>query len=318
MKKIIYILLIQLCYNSTYSQNLVPNPSFEDTVGCPTTLADLSKTTYWTSPSWGSPDFFHACNGGNAGIPNNTFGSQLALYGSAYIGFGVYDSQDIYSYREYIQAPLTQTLSSGQKYWVCFYVSLADTCKFAIKEIGAYFSDTLINSSMDTTLSVVPQIEFSDSIITDKSGWVKVHGSFVASGTESYIVLGNFNRKQTTTSVQVNNNNSDPYAYYYIDNICVSTDSTLCSQTVGLNNINIEQLFTVFPNPFTENIFIKKSNANESYDLLICDLMGQTVFEKKGITANSNEINAANFKQSVLYVNIQTCNQSFHYKLIKP
>jgi len=317
MKKLHLYIVFMFIAVVGYGQNLVPNGSFEDTLGCPATLADISKTTYWTTPTEGSPDFFHSCNGGGAGVPDNTFGSQLAQDGSAYIGVGVYDSQNTYSYREYVQAPLTQTLIAGQKYWVCFFVSLADTCKFAIKEMGVYFSDTLINSAMDSTLFFVPQIQFNDSVITDKNGWIKVHGTFIASGTENYIILGNFNRKQTTTAVQVNNNNSDPYAYYYIDNICVSSDSMLCSQTVGLIDRNLESFVTVFPNPFTENIFIKKSSVNDPYDLLIYDTMGQLVFEKTGITASLKEIDTSQFKQNMFYVYVKTRNQCFHYKLIK-
>lgn len=318
MKKIIITYLIFAFTNLFYcQQNLVPNPSFENFVYCPITLADLSATSNWNAPTQGSPDYFNSCNVGNASVPNNLFGSQNAYTGSAYVGISVYDTQNSYSYREYLQTQLTKTLNAGQKYWVCFFVSLADTSKFAIKEIGAYFSNTLLNYAMDTTLSFSPQIEFKSSIITDKSSWIKVQGSFIASGLENYIVIGNFNRKQTTTSIQVNNNNSDPYAYYYIDDICVSNDSTLCNQTVDINENDRESFIAVFPNPFSEKVFIKLHEANQSYDLMIYDVLGQTLVDNKKINEKLKEIDVTRFKQNVFYVRIKLQNQVFQYKLIK-
>lgn len=230
-------------------QNLVPNPSFEDTVACPAWLAAISNASNWTSASFGSPDYFHTCNSEDANIPDNIFGSQAALTGNAYVGISAYDTLGAYSYREYIQVQLQQSLEAAQRYWVSFHVSLADLNDYAIKELGAYFSVIQISDPDDTTLLFTPQIEFSDSVISDKVNWVRIHGTFTATGGESYLVIGNFNRTQTTTALQVGSTNVD-YAYYYIDDVCVADDSITCTQLMSINVVNNKKpTFNVYPNP---------------------------------------------------------------------
>ncbi|OFY86465.1 MAG: hypothetical protein A3K10_14770 [Bacteroidetes bacterium RIFCSPLOWO2_12_FULL_31_6] len=313
------LLLTFVCSVGVGQTNLVPNGSFEDTVQCPTTLADLSKTVSWTAPTFGSPDYFNSCtSNSNIDVPNNGFGSQAALTGNAYVGIQIYDTQSVFSYREYIQAQLQQTLISGQKYWVSFYVSLADLNDYAIQEFGAYFSPTQINdNSMDTTLSFIPQIEFSDSVITSKSDWTKISGSFTATGNEDYLIIGNFNRKQTTTAIQVSTTNTD-YAYYYIDDVCVSTDSLTCANPVGITEPIIDNdSFNIYPNPATD--FFSINNAsNQSYNLTIYNPIGQLLSEETNIKSNSKKINITNFNSNLLFIKIKTENQSIIYKLLKP
>jgi hypothetical protein len=222
------------------AQNLVPNPSFEDTLRCPSTpsgLASLSDSPPWTQASDGSPDLFHECHTGFAGVPSNAFGGQTARSGKAYAGFAPYDPDSTWSYREYIEAPLLSPLQAGTQYWVTFYVSRAGTTDYAIKEIGAHFSNGYHYSNIDSTLSLIPQIENSGGVLIDSSSWVKISESFIATGGEDHIIIGNFNRSQFTTSVQVKSENID-YSYYYIDDICVSSDSLECFNTVGIKELN--------------------------------------------------------------------------------
>ncbi len=319
MKKLLLSFLI-LNFASLISKaqtNLVPNPSFEDTVSCPSVFGDFSVSD-WNSPTQGSPDYLNTCNIGDANVPNNLLGSQLALSGNAYVGIGVYDTQSIYSYREYIQVQLQQSLTSGQKYWVSFYVSLSDSTDYAIQELGAYFSaNQITDNSMDTTLSFIPQVEFNDSIITDKTNWTKVNGFFTANGNENYIIIGNFNRGQTTTVVKVSNYNVN-YSYYYIDNICVSTDSSFCANYI-YTKVQEEQLkdnFNIHPNPIVDYFHINKA-FKEPYDLIIYNALGQNIYEKKNINADSKTIDATPFSKGILLINIKSGNQSINYKLLK-
>ncbi|MBD3635701.1 MAG: hypothetical protein HUJ25_00005 [Crocinitomicaceae bacterium] len=216
------------------SQNLVPNPSFEDTVYCPAGTFDLGSMNNWTDASDGSPDFFHSCNGTTAGVPNNVFGEQLAHTGSAYAGISVYDTLDTWSYREYIQVELIPPLQASQTYFVSLYVSLAGgNIDYAIQELGIYFSSSLINETTDTTLNFVPQIENDAGVITDTINWTEINGSFIASGGEQFLIIGNFNRKQNSTAQQVKNTGA-AYSYYYIDDVCVSTDSLTCTEFTSI------------------------------------------------------------------------------------
>ncbi len=58
-----------------YSQNLVPNPSFEDLTACPGALAGICSNN---APPWqcgtsgGSVDYYHSCATNPwVGVPNN-------------------------------------------------------------------------------------------------------------------------------------------------------------------------------------------------------------------------------------------------------
>lgn len=323
MKQLLKILLTLLITNYSFlivnGQNLVPNPSFEDTAYCPTTLADLSATIFWTAPTIGSPDYFNVCNSGDANVPNNIFGTQSALSGNAYIGISVYDTQDVYSYREYVQIQLQQQLNSGQEYFMVFYVSLADFNDYGIQELGAYFSASQTNNTtMDTTLSFTPQIEFNDGFITDKINWTKISGSFIATGNENYLLIGNFNRKQSTSATQVSTTNVN-YAYYFIDNICVSTDSSYCANYIytGLQEESLKDNFNIYPNPVADYFTINYDLLNEPYDLFIYNTLGQKLYEEKNITGKSKTIDATPFNKGILFLNVKSKNQSINYKLFK-
>ncbi|MFN8294463.1 MAG: gliding motility-associated C-terminal domain-containing protein [Chitinophagales bacterium] len=202
------------------AQNLVPNGSFEDYINCPIDADNFSSVIQWNSPTAASPDYFNVCGLPNASIPNNIFGTQSALDGNGYAGFGLY-APPHGDYREYIQVQLTQMLLAGQKYSVSFNVSLADESQYAIKEIGAYFSATETNSSGTSILSYIPQIQFSDSVITDTIGWINIRGYFTAQGNEQYLVIGNFNDNSNTTATIVNNI-QNRLCYYYIDEVSVT------------------------------------------------------------------------------------------------
>ncbi|PCJ22603.1 MAG: hypothetical protein COA97_13270 [Flavobacteriales bacterium] len=284
---------------------------------CPTVFGDFSVSD-WGSPTQGSPDYFNSCNSGDAGVPNNALGNQQAILGNAYVGFAIYDTFSTYSYREYLQVQLPQTLALGQKYWVSFYVSLADSSMYAIQELGAYFSPTQINDNIsDTALPFIPQIEFNDSIITEKNDWIKISNSFIAAGNENYLLIGNFNRKQTTTAIQANNT-SQNYSYYYVDNVCVSNDSLTCNQPVGVNEIEFNQSsFNLYPNPATD-FFAINNASNQTYNLTIYNSIGQLLFEETNINKSTKKININNFNSNLLFIKIKTQNKSFTYKLLKP
>lgn len=59
--------------------NLVPNPSFEDTVSCPNYANQIDKAVGWHA-SRNTPDYFNGCDWltSNQSVPNNFRGYQYA------------------------------------------------------------------------------------------------------------------------------------------------------------------------------------------------------------------------------------------------
>ncbi|HUR31786.1 MAG TPA: gliding motility-associated C-terminal domain-containing protein [Saprospiraceae bacterium] len=202
-----------------FTQNLVPNPSFETYSWCPGgfgTGGTLSCTP-WVNGNDATADFLHECaSPTNVGIPVNFFGNQPAHTGDAYAGVYARESS---IWREYIQVQLTQPLTSGLTYHVSFYTSLSDN-NCGVTHLGAYLSQTPPDDNTIGWLAATPQIEANIGYISNNQDWTLISGCFTATGGEQWITIGNF----------YDNNNSplDPdcvagfYSYYYIDDVSVT------------------------------------------------------------------------------------------------
>ena len=98
------------------------------------------------------------------------------------------------SKRDYLQGHFSSVLTPGQSYCVTFYVVQEDISTYAINKIGAYIDDGTIDTTHNTGLiqkQFTPQI-LETTVITDTSYWTKIQGSFIATGTEKYMTIGNF------------------------------------------------------------------------------------------------------------------------------
>ena len=159
---------------------------------------------------------------------------------------------------------------------------------------------------------------YTDSIITDTTNWFTIAGSFVADSTYSNIILGIFFDNNNVDTLRLFKPNCDVFAYYFIDDVCVSSDSLTCVNPVSIIEPVIDNdSFNIYPNPATD--FFSINNAsNQPYNLTIYNSIGQLLFEETSITNNSKKINITNFNSNLLFIKIKTENNSFTYKLLKP
>ncbi|MBK7390076.1 MAG: hypothetical protein IPI23_13700 [Bacteroidetes bacterium] len=58
MNKLIYIIILLLTGRIGYAQNLVPNPSFEDTINCPFSVNQFAYCDHWNKYRE-TPDYFY-------------------------------------------------------------------------------------------------------------------------------------------------------------------------------------------------------------------------------------------------------------------
>ena len=230
MKRNIYILVFQLIIIQGIAQNLVPNWSFEDTVGCPYLPGKIDLANFWYTSTDGSPEYYNSCSS-LYGIPSNNWGNQNALTGQGYCGVYIYPTL-----KEYASIKIKDTLKSNHYYNIRFFVSLADDVNYAVDNIGIYFSPDSFHVDTFINLPFIPQIENnSTNPLTNKNNWVEISGIYLASGNENYITIGNFNSDSTTDTVWVGGGVSNS-AYYYIDDVSVTPctndttiDTTFCS-----------------------------------------------------------------------------------------
>jgi gliding motility-associated-like protein len=215
------------------SQNLVLNPSFEITTsncanfggeGFTTDLVDWDDANSGAD-SCSSPDLFSTCNIFATVMPNSILGYQYSRTGTRHAGFISHEALD--EYREYIEGKLSSPLVAGQTYCVSFYVSLANDVLYATDNIGMHFFNSLYQRNAcpgqtNSLINITPHLNYDCGPITDTTNWVRLQWDYVATGGEQFFVIGNFfNNANTTIVNNPGGGFTNPYAYYFVDDVSV-------------------------------------------------------------------------------------------------
>lgn len=283
-----------------YGQNLVGNSSFEDTISCPQGFEYISSSTGWYSSSQ-TPDYFNPCANSNfytVGAPDNIFGYQPAFEGVSYAGICTFSRE--YSWvREVIGVQLSQPLITGNRYYVSSYISLADSSSFDCEtnHFGFKFSTVKYDYY---TFNPIPIDNFShiksDDIISDKLGWTKISGSFIADSNYAYLSIGNF-----YDSLNTDTSNCINYAYYFVDNVCVSSDSLTCNSTNSLASFDQEYV-EIYPNPADDFIFFNKTNV-KAIEYQIFNIAGEEL-QNGFIDKYPSIIDVSHFENGIYFIKI--------------
>jgi hypothetical protein len=318
MKKIIYNFLLLLSYNCT-AQNLVPNPNFEQFSVCPFSCCQISYCTSWNSYRE-SPDYFNNCStSSDYSPPNCYYGFQYPHSGNAYVGISPFHSlsQD---YRELIGSPLNSLLIVGQKYYITLFVNLSGNifwgATIATNKIGVKFSSVPYSYSNPAPINNFAHITCND-IISDTVKWTQINGSFVADSAYSYIIIGNFFTDSFTDTIDLSSINNK-YAYYYIDDVCVSTDSLYCENWTGITQSeNGKENITIYPNPCINQINVQFNKIQyEPATLSLLDITGKVIIQAK-TEGNEFAFNTAMLPAGLYLVKMETGNTVALQKVVK-
>lgn len=276
--------------------NLVPNPSFEDYTDCPMNDGQLYFADGWTrfSNSSSTPDYYNTCSIDGWGIPKSLFSYQFERRNcNAYVGLSIFTT-NLSNYREHLGIELSEQLLIGQKYYISFYVVQSEF----------YASNTFYGMSSDkigVKLSTVPYNEnnpcpidnfshlYAENVMSDSVNWVKISGEIIADSTYKYLILGNFfDDNNTNTVTNQCSNCLNTGSYYLLDDICISTDSTVCN-LINENacNVSIETIDLlkpkIYPNP-SNGKFIIENTTSEPYRIRIYDMYSKLVLERSYTT----------------------------------
>jgi len=226
------------------AQNLISNPSFEKFSVCPDQHGNVAEDVgSWSKATEGTSDYFNTCSS-KMGIPNNFNGSQTAAFGSAYAGAYFLAPNN---YREYIQGKLTKTLEKGKRYGISFYISLSEKSNFAIRDIGVLLSAKKMNIK-STKVIKKPSVKSEKknsfnyaeikkpSFFKDKKGWTEVYTEITASGSENFLIIGNFKDNRDTKTLQAEGTKNA--SYYYIDMV-----SVLPIETSSYENLKVDRVY---------------------------------------------------------------------------
>jgi len=322
----ICILQFAVCI-SAFSQNLVPNPSFEEYYFCPEADGETGYAVGWNT-NINSADYFNACcqDPLQVSVPQNAWGYQFPPDTScnAYAGFFAYGEISPNSV-EFIGRQLSSPLIIGQKYFVSFKVSLTydgnfTNCgvdKLGILFTNVFYGDTFIVSSPPPVLNNFDHVHIN-MVIVDTANWTTVSGSFIADSSYQYFLIGHFFDTANTNYICFNSNSK--VAYYYLDDICVSTDSLVCNEYIfhcnsnsSKNNI-VNDSIKIYPNPVKNKLFIENINSKE-FIYIIYNSFGEEI--KYGSTSHSNiEIDLSNFSPDIYFIQCFINNNSLTKKFI--
>jgi len=316
----IFILQFTICI-SAFSQNLVPNPSFEEYTFCPTGFDQIENAIGWISCT-PSCDLYNSCSiSQDVSIPDNNFGYQMALGENCKGYSGIYTYIQNLNYREYMSAKLDSQLIIGKKYFISFYVSLADDINCGIDKIGIVFSTTLTYYSGTIITNFRNNAHlYSSSIITDKINWTRIYGTFIADSSYKYISIGNFFDNNNTDTIKLDNMNC--VSYYFIDGICVSTDSLLCANysfncgsginQFGLNKMNINYS----SNPAYDILNLSWNNSDiKTINCNIYDMYSRKILQFQNIK-NYSQIDISKLAEEIYILQIEADNLVINKKLI--
>lgn len=330
--KIIFLLclfVVALGYGQT---NLCPNFSFEQRDSCPQGFGQIQFCTGWSSycDNMFTPDYLNSCSSSStAGVPQSFLFYQPDHRNcSGYIGLVTKSGYP--NEREQVGIQLSQQLTIGQKYYLSFYTVMGGGYD------GTYYYENPSNN-IGMRLSTVPYSSSnpapidnfahlrSVSQISDTVNWVRVSGSIIADSAYNYLMLGNFFDDANTDTTTLNCGSCiNNYSYYLIDDVCISTDSTLCNGGIdvlpcvaSVEENSFENQFVFSPNPASDVVNILNNESFQPIDIDIYNSIGQQLYSVKDISSKIFQLNISSYDEGLLFIKITSQNNHLIYKLLK-
>jgi hypothetical protein len=270
LKKIFLILiaLLTLSVPSKAQLNLVPNPSFEDTVDCfySGIWGGAGECELWY-PCRSSPDYWTGCSQFYA-VPNTGPSYQFPHSGDKMFGISTYATQAAVPgvFREIPGVDLIQSTISGSKYYFSMFVSQAYSKNAWVALLGTNRIGVKLTNSQYTQGNPAPinnTADYYDTIFhVDTVQWVKIYGSFISNGSFSKLMIGNFFDDANTDTMNLDRDSLTyqfATAYYFIDDVCLSTDSLYAATWTGIKENQLSPFVTLnlYPNPAHDNCELK-------------------------------------------------------------
>lgn len=198
------VLLLSLNAKAQPISNYVANGSFEEVYNCSGPFYPLTIVKHWLSidsASFGG-GYFGTCN---SKVPWNGSTYQFPRTGNAHIISTMYYPNGTIGY---LKNRLRSTLQAGKTYCVKFYVNITNNSPRGMDGFGAYFGDNIIDTITKCNVPLTylqPQVHNTlGNVISDTLNWVPITGTFVATGTEKYMLIGNFLADNAVTTASIN------------------------------------------------------------------------------------------------------------------
>lgn len=250
MRRLIVLFSFSLGLSLTgFSQNLVPNPSFEACDREPNSLCDSFMDFQRAIKNWDTP------NEASSDLITPRFRSSKVIRMEAHTGrnsAGIVTQGDFWS--EYVRVKTRDTIRAGTKYYVEFWIVPADKYSgnkitdFKIKDnFGIYFSNDKFFERSRRVIFKEPQFRANDVTLIPNQ-WAKISGFVQLEKDATYITLGQFGNEENPKDLTV--------GYFFVDDVRI--EAILQDAQVYLPKIKIEgkESFTL------ENIYFETDKFN--------------------------------------------------------
>jgi gliding motility-associated-like protein len=203
-------------------QSIIPNPSFEEYLECPTNYSQMNKLTYWWQASYdGTTDFVHECNDfklldnlENDDVPLPPLpipdGKGVAGIIDAVVDIWFYTG----TYKEYVATVLHQPMKAGVQYELELYVGFGfDASRLAPLEVTIFGHPSREVLPLDYRAECPTKYgtgwhNLGSTVVGGSNEWVKAKIEFTPTVDIQSITIGPPCRDAPGT-----------YFYYYLDKI---------------------------------------------------------------------------------------------------
>ena len=308
----------------SYSQNLIPNPSFELYSTCPNSDNSFPVLN-WNrvlpvDNSYFSNPYRNVCSAvlGNM-VPQSFTGYQNAFDGNGYIrtSYSYYSNTNgLNNKTEHFYVRLLEDLVPGREYKFKIHLNVADNSKVSLPGFGAWFvtdstqyviNNPVIQYKSNVMVYGTPQVHFSTAVL-DKDNWVLLEANFIAAASYKYMMIGFFDANPSSINFHdYNNPNHAQNPTFYIDSVSVEE---VAKDLSILENEKF--LIDIFPNPTSDILFLGGIDQL-LYDVQIYDMNGRFLKEWSGV----NQINISNFSEAIYLLRIKKDNSVTFEKVVK-
>ena len=237
-----YLFLVPV--TAAWSQNLVPNGSFEEYTDCPPSFGYWANVVGWTSPFTQSADYYNACASGVVcSVPLNTAGYQYPADGNAYMGIITYATLMGGTYREVLATQLTVPLTPGVPVYISYKVSpggfgsnINNSATWAAKAPGMNFFTALPTDWPAYLFPNNAAVE-SPGVLLDTAAWTTISGTYVPDSSYQWLAIANFYENTLSQAELLDSAAQSNKAYSYVDEVCISLDPLFCTGGTGIEKV---------------------------------------------------------------------------------
>lgn len=216
----VLILSLLLFVRPALSQNLIPNPDFENEIADPEKNGRKVKyftCTDWESPNPGTPDFFTTKRSWNA---QNNVVKPKPFSGKCYVGLVFFpdSSNPDGGVCEYLQCKLKEKLKSNTHYCFTLHLRPDELRGYSLNEINYALTAEKIRDKKDFMRLDSYETMGAKKQVFEPKAWNKISGCYLAQGGEEYLTIGIFNQRCRRISLS---SPAKPFRgfYFFFDNI---------------------------------------------------------------------------------------------------